>query len=265
MVVSLQHVVSKDEIMEYIPQTKSARIAAVLEEMIHDNRLKNGSFLPSQQSLALQFNTSSRPIREALKLLEAKGLIAISQGRRAQVRSNNIDQYVESISATIVNSEISQAKLVRNLMQVRITVATQAARGFSRLVNRNEYLAQLWNASNRMEAEVKGIYQKDATALNAFLKAEADFHHTLVYANGNQILSCIYDNLSPLLESAMKVVKFTPAQFEKRSKDYTYLCEALQNGQTDLAVALVLVTLTNIETKVMDHYPDERTALASYA
>lgn len=236
-----------------------------MEEMILDNRLKSGSFLPSQQILANQFNTSSRPIREALKLLEAKGLVVISQGRKAQVRSNSLDQYVESISTSIVNSKISPAKLMRNLMQVRITVATSAARGFSRLVNRDDYLAQLWNASNRMEAAVPLIYQKDASGLLDFQKAEAEFHRTLVFANGNQILSSIYDNLSPLLDSVMNTIKFTANQMEKRSKNYSYLCEALQNGQTDLAVALVLVTLTTLESKVMDHYPDESAALVSYA
>jgi hypothetical protein len=67
-----------------------------------------------------------------------------------------------------------------------------------------------------------------------------------------------------MLDSVMNTIKFTATQIEKRSKDYSYLCEALQNGQTDLAVALVLVTLTTLETKVMDHYPDE-SALVSYA
>ena len=250
--------------MEYISQTKSAKIAATLEEMILDNQLKSGTFLPSQQVLAEQFNTSSRPIREALKLLEAKGLIVVSQGRKAQVRNNSIDQYVESISTTIVNSKVSQAKLMRNLMQVRITVATSAARGFSRLENRVEYLAQLWNASNKMEAAIPLIYQKDAKGLMDFNRSESDFHRTLVVANGNQILSCIYDNLSPMLDTAMRSIKFSALQLEKRARDYSYLCEALQNGQTDLAVALVLVTLNTLESKVMDHYPDE-SALVSYA
>jgi DNA-binding FadR family transcriptional regulator len=116
-----------------------------------------------------------------------------------------------------------------------------------------------------MEAAVPHIFRKDAKAHADYLKAEADFHRTLVFANGNQILSCIYDNLSPLLDTAMNSTKFTPSQMEKRSKDYSYLCEALQNGQTDLAVALVLVTLTTLETKVMDHYPDESMAMISYA
>ena len=108
-----------------------------------------------------------------------------------------------------------------------------------------------------MEAAVPLIYKKDAEGLKMFQDAENEFHHILINANGNQILCSIYDNLAPLLVSALNAIKFTPAQIEKRAKDYTYLCEALQNGQTDLAVALVLVTLTTLESKVLDRYPDE--------
>ena len=206
--------------MEYISETKSRKIATALEEMILDNRLKSGAFLPSQQVLSEQFNTSSRPIREALKLLEAKGLVVITQGRRAQVRSNSLDQYVESLSASIMNSQQNSGKFMRNLMQVRLSVATTSAREFTRLENREDFLAQLWSASNRMEASMPLIYQKDIQGIKDFQAAENDFHRTLVFANGNQILSCIYDNLSPMLETAPNAIKFTATQLEKRPKGY---------------------------------------------
>lgn len=243
--------------MNQTSETKSTRIAKALEAMIMDNTLKTGTFLPSQQKLAEQFETSSRPIREALKLLEAKGLVTITQGRRAEVRSNNLDQYVGSLSTNLMNSPISTGKLMRNLMQVRVSVATSAAREFSRLENRGVFLAQLWKENNAMEASIPLMNKRDPQGLKMFQDAENNFHHILINANGNQILCSIYDNLSPMLVSALNSLKFTPTQLEKRSKDYTYLCEALENGQTDLAVALVLVILTNLENKVNDSFPDD--------
>jgi DNA-binding FadR family transcriptional regulator len=243
--------------MNYISETKASKIASTLEEMILDNRLKSGSFLPSQQVLANQFQSSSRPIREALKLLEAKGLVTITQGRRAQIKNNSVNQYVESISTTIINKQTNPGKLLRNLMQVRITIATSATREFSRLENPGSFLTLLWNASNKMTGAIPSIYQKDAQALKQFQEAENEFNHILVSANNNQILSSIYENLAPLLDTALRSIRFTPLQMEKRAKDYTYLCEALQNGQPDLAVALVLVTLTTLQNKVNDKFPDE--------
>jgi len=251
--------------MEPIRETKTTMIASQLEQMILDNTFENGCFLPSQQELARMFNTSSRPVREALKVLEARGLVTISQGRRAEVINTSLNQYIESISTTIMNSQICQTKLMQNLLQVRIAVATNAARDFTRLEGRKRYLSQMWRSTNQMEAALSAIAAKDATAAAQFNQAEADFHRTLVQANGNQILISIYESLSPILDQTMNSIKFTPTQLEKRSKDYAYLCEALQNGQTDLAVALVLVTLTSLQNSIMDTYPDDRPAFASYA
>ncbi len=90
-----------------------------------------------------------------------------------------------------------------------------------------------------------------------FQEAENEFNQILISANNNQILSSIYENLAPLLDTALQSLRFTPLQLEKRAKDYSYLCEALQNGQTDLAVALILVTLTTLQNKVIDKFPDE--------
>ncbi|AEV29784.1 transcriptional regulator [Sphaerochaeta pleomorpha str. Grapes] len=243
--------------MNYISETKASRIASTLEEMILDNRLKSGAFLPSQQVLADQFKTSSRPIREALKLLEAKGLVTITQGRRAQIKSNSLNQYVESISTTIINKQTNPGKLLRNLMQVRITIATSATRDFSRIETKDLHLAKLWRSANQMESALPLIYQKDAQGLKQFQDAENEFNRTLISANDNQILSSIYENLAPLLDSALLSLHFSASQLEKRAKNYSYLCEALQNGQPDLAVALVLVTLTTLQNKVNDKFPDE--------
>lgn len=251
--------------MERNRETKTTMIASQIEQMILDNTFETGCFLPSQQELATQFNVSSRPVREALKILEAKGLVIISQGRRAEVVNTSLNQYIESISTTIMNSTICPTKLMQNLMQVRIAVATSAARNFTRLEGRKRYLSQLWRSTSQMETALKAIAHKDANAVAQFNRAEADFHRTLVQANGNQILISIYESLSPILDSTMDAIKFSAAQMEKRSKDYAYLCEALHNGQTDLAVALVLVTLTSLENTVLNTYPDERPEIASYA
>jgi DNA-binding FadR family transcriptional regulator len=84
----------------------------------------------------------------------------------------------------------------------------------------------------------------------------------LVKANNNQILLAIYENMMPLVINAIKQVSFTPAEIEKQTKNCIYLLEALENGQTDLAVALTLVTISTIQNKVLAKFPDEAEALA---
>lgn len=245
--------------IERIPQqtlhgrTKSARIANYLEELILSRQLSTGELLPSQQELAEKFDASSRSIREAFKQLEAKGLLSVSQGRRAYVKSNNLDQFVESLSDSIIRSGSSDTKLMLDLVQVRTSVEVSAARDFSRNPRRKEVVRELKDISVRMESTLPGIRAQEQRALRAFRDDESDFHKVLVRSNDNIILDAIYENLSPMLDQSLSYSAGTPEEYEKKIREYQYIAEALENGQTDLAVALVLVNLTNLKKKIEAH------------
>lgn len=240
-----------------ISETKSSRIATKLEEMILGNQLKAGEFLPSQQALALEFGASSRSVREAYKHLEAKGLVHIHQGRRAEIKANNLDQFMESLSSSILRNQTSNQKLMLDLLQVRISVATSSAREFSRNPDRKEIVEKLRECCKAMGDLLPAISKKETKAINRFHDFDNEFQNILVHSNGNLILNAIYENLSPLLEENVKLIKFSYVEMEKRARDYSYLCDALHNGQTDLAVALMLVAMTALKAKIIDKFPDE--------
>jgi len=245
--------------MERIPQknlpgrTKSARIANYLEELILTRQLIAGQLLPSQQELAKKFGASSRSIREAFKQLEAKGLLSVSQGRRASVKCNNLDQFVESLTDSILRSGSTDSKLMLDLVQVRTSVEVSAARDFSRNPRRKEVVQELRNTATAMDQSLEGILRHEQSAVEEFRKHESVFHSILVRSNDNIILDAIYENLSPLLDESLSYAAVTYEEFEKKVREYQYIVEALQNGQTDLAVALVLVNLTSLKKRIEAH------------
>lgn len=245
-----------------ISETKSSRIAAKLEEMILGNQFKAGEFLPSQQALAKEFGASSRSVREAYKHLEAKGLVHIHQGRRAEIKANNLDQFMESLSVSIIRNQTSNRKLMLDLLQVRISVATSSAREFSRNPDRKAIVEKLRGCCENMNDLLLPISKRDMKSVARFHDCDNEFQNILVHSNGNSILNAIYENLSPLLEENVKLIKFSYAEMEKRARDYSYLCDALQNGQTDLAVALMLVAMTALKAKIIDKFPDENVVSA---
>jgi len=244
--VNLEHI-SKQKLYG---RTKSARIANYLEDLILTKQLTAGQLLPSQQELGDAFGASSRSIREAFKNLEAKGLLEVSQGRRATVKSNNLDQFVESMTNSILRSGSTDTKLMLDLIQVLTSVEVSAARDFSRNEKRKEVVSGLYLSAEAMEGELKKIESKEPHALERFRRHEGDFHRQLVRSNGNIILDAIYENLSPLLEESLAFSNLSKLECEKKVREYFYIAEALQNGQTDLAVALVLVCLTDLRSRI---------------
>lgn len=237
-------------ITSFSSETKSAQIARQLEEMILNKVYKAGEALPSQQELAQEFNASSRSIREAFKQLEAKGLLEVSQGKRATVKSNNLEQFVASLSSTLISKHTTDKKLLLDLMQVRTTVEVSAARELSRSEQRSILVRSLDNLTTKMEQLLPRVEAGEKEGFAQWNSHDFNFHKTLIDSNDNAILSAIYDNLSPLLYQSMDQITNSFIEVEKATREHRYLVEALGQGQTDLAVALTLVHLTAIKTKL---------------
>lgn len=237
-------------IMPIASETKSTMIANQLEDMILSKKFKAGESLPSQHKLALQFSASSRSVREAFKNLEAKGLIQVQQGKKALVKSNNLDQFVESLSISMISKQAPDRKLLSDLMQVRTTVEVSATRELSRDPNRMLIVRSLDRCCSKMEQLLPTMENtKDTESIKQFKQVEFEFHTSLIRSNDNVILNSIYENLSPQLYAALDKLPETYNEQKKKVNEYRYLVEALENGQTDLAVALTLVNLTNIKDK----------------
>lgn len=236
--------------MAKVVETKSSVIAAQLEEDILAKKYPAGGNLPSQQELAEMFGASSRSIREAFKSLEAKGLIKVQQGRRAEVQTNSLERFVETLTSSMISTSAMDKKMIRDLMQVRTTIEVSASRELSRDPNRTLIVRSLSRACTRMEQILPSLENsKDEEALAEFKDVELEFHATLIKSNDNAILTHIYDYLAPQLHSAMERLTETFKEQQKKVNEYRYLVDALENGQTDLAVALTLVNLTNISEK----------------
>ena len=78
--------------------TKSDKVAKIIEQKILSREYQVGQQLPTQDEFSSFFSVSTRCIREAFKIREAKGLIEIGQGRRGIVKSDNLDTLIENLS-----------------------------------------------------------------------------------------------------------------------------------------------------------------------
>ena len=101
-----------------------------------------------------------------------------------------------------------------------------------------------------MNDNLEGVKLNDSQCIDDFRIQESKFHKVLVRSNDNMILDVIYENLSPLLDESLSYSAVTYEEYEKKVREYQYIVEALENGQTDLAVALVLVNLTSIKRRL---------------
>src|SRR5437899_5843906 len=81
----------------------SGEIVSQIERAIFDGELQTGDRLESERELAERFGVSSITVRDALRVLEARGLVHVKVGASggALVSDTNVDQVAESISTMI--------------------------------------------------------------------------------------------------------------------------------------------------------------------
>ena len=86
---------------------------------------------------------------------------------------------------------------------------------------------------------LQDLAEGERSAIEMYRNYESSFQ-ILIRSNGNIILDAIYENLAPLLDEVLLYSAIQGEDFEKKVREYEYIVEALEQGQTDLAVALVL-------------------------
>jgi DNA-binding GntR family transcriptional regulator len=141
-----------------------------LLEAILDGRYPPGSRIVETRA-AREFGTSQAPVREALRDLEALGVVEISPFRGARVRPPSRDELLE---AYVVRSELEA-------LAVRLALPRLAGEDFVRLT---AYLDEMHAAA-------------EASDPVAEASADAAFHGYLVDQAGNATLKRVWGMLEP--------------------------------------------------------------------
>jgi GntR family transcriptional repressor for pyruvate dehydrogenase complex len=160
--------------------SKDSAIAVALDalERIVLDDLKPGDRLPSEAELAGALGVSRLTVREAMRALEARGLVASHKGRRPIVRTPNGDLAGDFFRTAIRRDPSALFELLELRLAIEVHSAHAAALGCSRAAVR-----ELEAAVAAMEA-----LEDEPRAQEAFHDADVRFHDALAAATGNAML-----------------------------------------------------------------------------
>lgn len=150
-----------------VRESISARLKTLILQRISDGQYPPGYRLKELQ-LAREFNTSQAPVREALRELEATGVIETEPHRGSRVR-------------TVSETELGEAYQVRAVLE---QLAGELAAG---RFNGKEALLQ------RQADNIRRAYEKGN--MEEYARHDLAFHRLIVSAAGNQVLLENWDAL----------------------------------------------------------------------
>jgi GntR family transcriptional repressor for pyruvate dehydrogenase complex len=213
------------------------QVAAHLEGLILDGRLKPGDQLPPERDLQNRFGVGRPAIREALIALQRSGLIEISNGTRAKVAMPTAHDLVSGMGSA-VRQMLSTDDSQRHFQGVRFFFETGLAR----------HAARAATPSQIERLEEKLVCNRDAIGdRERFIETDVAFHFVLAEITGNPVFIALHDALSGWLKEQRVVTLDAPRQERIAYKAHAAIFEAIAVRDADRAEEAMADHLRQLE------------------
>jgi GntR family transcriptional repressor for pyruvate dehydrogenase complex len=202
------------------------------------NKLKPGDMLPPERELVQRFGVSRSSIRDAIRSLEAVGLLEPRQGVGTVVRHLPTDAVVTPVAKVL----LQKRKLINELLDVRmITEPPLAWR--AALHATAEQIAELETILSRQEEKVR----------RGELATEEDsaFHYTIALAADNSVMLKLVHVLMDLLRETRERSLQVGGRPRKSLAGHRRILAALKQGDPAAAEAAMRRHLLEIEKIVL--------------
>ena len=195
-----------------------------LEEAISSNDLAAGDRLPPERELAARFQVSRASVREALRVLEALGLVRVRRG--ADNGATLLEHPVNALEPLFRFHFALHHVSLENLVEFRTVIESWTAQAAAEL-QLDEHLGEAAAAITHMEAEELDV--------PCFLSHDLQFHLALARASGNPLAPLVLEGSrgpieGAMLESALRVRDWPPVRGRLR-REHRAILDAVVAGQ----------------------------------
>jgi len=198
-------------------------VADRLLHQIRQRRLSPGDSLPPEHELARRYGVGRSSVREALRLLESKGVIR-STGHGSFVVAEYGNALVDSVRFLLT----LEAFDLLELYEIRKVLETELAALAARRRTEN-HLERMEQAIAEMEAGL------DSQA--RYIDADLRFHLTVAEATGNRVAVYVMRAIRDPLHRALARVYHIPGSPQKSVAQHWAILEAVRAGDAEAARA----------------------------
>ncbi len=160
-----------------------------IQKAILQGGFRPGDLLPSEGELADRLGISRTIVREAMRVLEARGLVETGQGRRARFRSGDPKAVSAPLHILISGSEHALLDLLEVRRGIEVEMAALAAKRASD--------AQVLALGKTMDE-----MRQAGSDLDELIEADFRFHTRLADCTGNVVFHALLEPLADLLRAS---------------------------------------------------------------
>lgn len=182
-------------------------VAAEIERLIESRQLNPGDRLPPERQLAGLLQVSRNSLREAVKMLEARGRLEVRHGRGITVREAEPDR----LAWAYLQKEVGLRELFAMRLVLEVPAAGWAARSAGDL--EHEAIKSAWEALDRASASEPPNWDE-------LRRLDQAFHLSIAGAAGNRFLSRTLEVLQDMLAAGMETTLTIPGRLERSREDH---------------------------------------------
>jgi GntR family transcriptional regulator, transcriptional repressor for pyruvate dehydrogenase complex len=218
----------------------SELIVDQVRSLIHEGKLKPGDRLPPEREMCERFGVSRVTVREALRVLEASGLVEIHVGAHggAYVTQPTSDKVRDSIMdlltlSSVKASDVTEVRMVLEVGIIPILCAKAEP----------EDLAALYEICDRQAAALKGGDHD--------VSLSAEFHSRLAEATHNTAFAMLIHSFhGPLLMSLAKAQETAPEMGRRGVQEHRAILAAIEAKDPELGERIMREHLARTATRL---------------
>jgi GntR family transcriptional regulator, transcriptional repressor for pyruvate dehydrogenase complex len=196
-------------------------VAERLMRDIAERRLRPGDQVPPERTLVRAYSVGRSSVREALRMLESRGLI-VSHGAGAFSVAGSANPLRQSLSLLMDLRDVGLSEL----FEVRRMLEVEAA-GLAAARARDEDYLPMERAIREM---TEGIASQEL-----YTDADVRFHMSVAKATHNEITSHLMEAIRAVMRRALRSIFHVPGSPERSNEDHRSILRAIVNGEPDAA------------------------------
>jgi GntR family transcriptional repressor for pyruvate dehydrogenase complex len=229
------------------PKRVAEMIAGQLRDRILSGSLRDGDRIPTEEELLVEFPVAKASMREAMRILETEGLIAVQRGAKggAIVRTPKAANAAYMLGLVLCAQGVPLEDVARSIRQLEPACALLCAERTDRM--------------RTVVPRLRKLQEKAEKAIDdpiLFMELTRKFHEEMVASCGNQTMILIVGTLETLWSRHVRAAaleetaKGRPQSLAKRQRaleEHARILEAIAKGDAALLRELLIGHLGRVQ------------------
>ncbi|HEY1702979.1 MAG TPA: FCD domain-containing protein [Trebonia sp.] len=222
----------------------SVLLAEAIADGIVSRGMRPGARLPTEAEMIAEYEVGRSTLREALRILEAQGVIEIRVGSGGGpfVARPAPARLARMLSLLLRLSDVTLREVLDARLIVEPALAGQAA-----TLRDDEHVAALRANQSALEKSARGGGE--------FFRVNQEFHTLVADASKNRPLATLWEALSAIADGHEAGVRYTPAALSGMIAAHRKLTSAIEAGDAATAARVMTTHLEATRAYVKKYYP----------